>query len=173
MEISKLSESAVKIKSKTAVFGINPVGAKAKVALDGAFFLQHTVSPETISAEEETLIVNGPGEYEVKGVKFTGHGKGEDISYSGRIDSMVVFVVKATALAKSKDAVQDCQVLLLEVDGPVEENLLAASNAQVAILFGNEAVSAAKQLGKEVSPVTKYVITRDKLPTETEIVVLS
>lgn len=173
MEIIKLSDSSVKIKSKTALFGVNPTGLKTNLACDAALFLQHTYAPDSLSVEAEALIINGPGEYEIKGVKIAGLGKGEDLAYLSRIEGVNVFVARASSLVKSKDLMEDCQLLLLQADAPVEENLVAASGAQVAVLFGLHAQDVVKQLGKEVAPVAKYTTTKDKLPSETEIVVLS
>ncbi|MDE2025307.1 MAG: hypothetical protein KGJ07_02335 [Patescibacteria group bacterium] len=173
MEITKLSESGLKIKSKTALFGVHPMGLKSRLACDAALLLQHTYTSDALSVEGETVIINGPGEYEIKGIKLAGVGKGEDLGYLGRIEGVSVFVVKASSLVKSKDLMQDCQVLLIQADVLVEENLIASSGAQVAVLFGAHAEESAKQLGKEVAPVSKYTTTKDKLPSETEIVVLS
>lgn len=173
MEITKLSDSSLKIKTKTALFTVNPSGLKGKIVCDGALFLQHTYAKDLLSVEGDAVIVNGPGEYEIKGVKLGGVGKGEDIGYIGRIEGVNVFVAKASSLVASKDLMQDCQVLLLLADVVVEENLVASSGAQVAVLFGSAAGDIAKQLGKESSPVSKYVTTKDKLPSETDVVVLS
>jgi hypothetical protein len=172
MEIAKLSDTSVRIKGKVATLAIAPLGLKAKPAVDAALFLQHTFDMKNLTVEGETIIINGPGEYEIKSVKFVGKGKGEDLGYLARIEGMLVYMVKASSLVKSKELMEDCQVLLVDADVAVEENVVAASNAQVAVLFGAHAQEIAKQLGKENAPVGKYVTTKDKLPAETEVVVL-
>lgn len=172
MEITKLSESSIKIKSKTALFAIHPLAIKSHVACDAAFFLEHSFDMKALSVEGDPIIINGPGEYEIKSVKVVGRGKGEDVGYIARIEGIVTYVVKASSLLKSKDMAEDCQLLILHADVPTEENLVAASNAQVAVLYGEHASAFAKQLGKESAPVSKFVTTKDKLPAETEIVVL-
>lgn len=173
MEFTKLSDSGVKIKAKSALFAVDPTGLKSKLACDAALLLQHSYTKDLLSVEDGTIIFNGPGEYEIKGIKFAGVGKEEDLGYMVRIEGLSVFVAKASSLVKSKDLMEDCQVLLLHADVPVEENLVAASSAQAAVLYGVHAQDIAKQLGKESSPATKYTVTKDKLPTETEVVVLS
>jgi len=171
MEIAKISDLGIKIKSKTALLGINPTEMKSP--FDAALFLQRSTGAADSSIEGETIIIKGPGEYEIKGVKITGVGKGEDLGYVARIEGISVFVVKASSLTKSKELMEDCQILVLAADTPIEESLVAASGAQAVVVLGEHAQAVAKVLGKEVVPVAKYVVTKDKLPTETEVTILN
>ena len=168
MEISKLSENGIKIKSKSALLGIN--AAQTKIVVDAAIFFETTV--ENFNKENTAVIINGPGEYEIKGIKISGHKKEEAVTYTARIDNIKIGIVKASALPKTKDVLEDLDIVIVEADVIPDQKLIAALNAKVIILSGLSAQEGAKTLGKEVSPITKYVATKDKLPSEMEVVVL-
>jgi hypothetical protein len=166
MEISKLSDG-VKIKSKLATLGVNPFNAKG--VIDAAILLEKTYDKKTIDGEP--LILVGPGEYEIKGVKINGFGQ-EIFGYTARIDSVRVSIIKASGLSKTKDIPEESDIVIIETDMLPDQKAIAGLNARVIVLYGTNAQETAKNLGKEVSPISKYVITKDKLPSEMEVIIL-
>jgi len=172
MEISKISDKGIKIKSKFVVFGVNPVNTRGTVAVDVVLQLDNTIAKKQLSLEGEPLIINGPGEYEIKGVKLTGESKNNGVIYSGRIDGMHVCIYKSSTIITAKDAIEECEIAVVETDNQVDQKILAAMNIRVAILYGVHAQESVKSFGKDIVPVSKHTINKDKLPAEMEIVLL-
>jgi hypothetical protein len=172
MEVSILGSRSVKIKSKVATFAVTPIGLKSKVVADAVLLFEKGVGTKDLSLENETLIINGPGEYEIKGVKLSGLGKAEIVAYTGRMDSIDLCIAKASMLSKGKDVLGEYNMVIIEEDVLVDQSVFASLNASVIIVYGEKAAEHVKGLGKEVLPVSKYVITRDKLPGEMEVILL-
>jgi len=170
MEISRLSENAVKIKGKTVVIGIDPTAGKGPI--DAAVLLNRSLSPKEIITDGDPLIINGPGEYEIKGIKMSGLGKKNDIVYSARIDNIRVCCMNASALPKTKDILEECEIVLINADNIPDQKLLIGLNPNVVVLYGQFSEESAKALGKESVPVGKYTVTRDKLSAELDAVML-
>src|SRR6478736_1532458 len=102
MEITKVEKDGVKIKSKLATFAVNPFNAKGKIPIDCV--LLFSKSKEVLpSFETSPLIVEGPGEYEIKGVKLSGVGKKESLLYVGKLDGIDIVIMQASAALKGKD----------------------------------------------------------------------
>ncbi len=172
MEVSKLAEKGVKIKGKSAVFGVNPIGGRAKNVVDAVLLIDRTIPLSSLNIEENPVIFNGPGEYEVKGVKLTGIGRSGEVAYLVKIDSIDTFVIRASTAIKAKDLLKECQVAVIDADAEIEESSLASLNANVVILFGEKSEEIARVLGKTPNKTAKYAISRDKLPSELEVVIL-
>lgn len=171
MEISKLSENGIKIKAKTVSIGIDATSSKGQT--DVAILLKGSLTKAGFLNDGSQLIINGPGEYEIKGVKLTGYGKENEILYAGRIDNIRVCITKASSLSKVKDMLEDCDILILETDVIPDQKLLVSFNPNVIVLYGQNSQEIAKQLGKELIPISKYSITKDKLPSELEVSILN
>jgi len=172
MDISKISEKSIKIKSKLALFAVNPLNTRNNVTGDAILLLNNTVTKKQLSLEGDPLIINGPGEYEIKGVKLNGIHKNSGIVYTGRIDTMYICIAQSSSITSTKDAIEECEIAIIDAETPVDQKILAAMNVKVAILYGTRAQDSIKTFGKELNPVTKYSITKDKLPAEMEIVLL-
>lgn len=172
MEVTLLGPHSVRIKSKTSIIAVNPVGIKGKVAADCVLLFTKDIASQHISLEFEAPILAGPGEYEVKGLKLTGLGKTDAIAYVGRIDSLDVCITKASLLSQTKDTLSEYTMVILEEDVLTDAAQLAKLGASIVIIYGEKAVEFVKASGKEITPVSKYAVTREKLPGESEIVLL-
>ena len=174
MDIIKVSENSIRIKSKTAVFTVNPQKFDTKNTVDAVFFFDKEQSAGAKEFKDNgILVISGPGEYEIKGIKLTGVGTSATACYFGRIDSIDVFAAKASQLSKGKDVVQDCNIAIINADAVVAESSLAALNANVAVLYGQYAEESTKILGKQSAQAPKYSTTREKLPAELEVIILN
>ncbi len=172
MEVSKISERGIKVKSKVALLGINPVEGRGP--FDGILLLERSLLQEKFSTEGNPVVIVGPGEYEIKGVKFNGFEKEQLFIYSGRIDNMRVSFLKSSSLTKIKDIIEGSEIVLIDADMVVDQKSVAALNANVVVLYGPHATESTKVLGKEsVTAVPKYTITKEKLPSELDVIVLS
>lgn len=172
MDVSKISENGIKIKSKLALFGVNPQNGKGNITVDAVLLFDNTTNKKQLSLEGEPLIINGPGEYEMKGTKLSGIGKNNGVVYVGRIDSMHVCIYRSSAITNTKDAIEECEIAIIDADIPVDQKILAAMNVHVAVLYGMHAQESVKAFGKDVSSVAKCSITKERLPQEMEIILL-
>ncbi len=165
MEIIFVSEKALRLKSKTATFGIFGRDEKEKTVLDAIFsFGQATL-------DGETVIFTGPGEYEVKGVKITGEGKDILRGFSGRIENMQVFIGQASTLGDPKD-LPEADVAIIRADVSMELKPIANLGAHLVVLSGPEALKIAQQLQPDIQEVSKVAIIKDKLAEDMQVVVL-
>ncbi len=163
----------------------------------------HTDHNNTGAVLGNPVVITGPGEYEVKGVSVHGVGSFHDNSQGSERGINTVFnilidginVVHAGDLGHllSEEQVSEigaCDILLLPVggnytiDGEGAAKVVAQLEPRIIIPMhykseGSKAdISGAegflKAMGAEnVTPVPKLVVTRDKLPEETQVIVLS
>lgn len=170
MEISYLSADSLKIKGKQITVLVNP-DTSVKTPADVSLFFNKPQNP--VKNPDVRLIIEGPGDYEVGGVKITGGYIGSSLYYNIIIDGVDMFTAKISSLKKAKEAVREYAVVLLQADSLLEQAVGTALNPSVFLFWGEQAVINAKALGKEdMASKSKFSITRDKLPNETEIVVL-
>lgn len=174
MEVTTISSSSIKIKGKQAAFAVNPVAAKAKIGVSSAIFFDRVTTPVDLKIfEEEPLIIQGPGDYEVGGIKFSGNVMNDSFVYRVTVDMIGVLCAKTSSLIKSKDSAADYDILLLEADAVADPALITPLNPSVIIFYGEKKDESAKAMGREEgSAVSKYSVTREKLPTEIQIVTL-
>lgn len=173
MDITIVSKNGIKIKSKLASLAVTPFFAKPKVAADAIILFDKAYKREDLNVEDNPVIFAGPGEYEIKSIKLNGVGKTTTSMYTGKIDSMDVCITKASVLANAKDQGSEFHIVLLEADAAIDQKLIVTMNPNVVIVYGEQADEVAKSLGKEVQTMAKYSITKDKLPAEMEVVLLS
>jgi hypothetical protein len=170
MEVSKI-ENGIKLKSKSAIFSIHSQVPKTNSIADAILYFNKA---ETMQDQlNGALVIAGPGEYEIKSIKLTGLGNSDGFCYTGKIDGINILIAKASLLSKTKDMQQDCQIAIIDADILLLESIVAVLNANILILYGTHAQESTKLLGKEIASVTKFVTTREKLPSEMEIVLLS
>lgn len=170
MDVTLLEKNSLKIRGKHAGLVVNPA---VKTTADAVLLLGQ--APLDISkAEGQRLVIEGPGEYEVSGVKVSSFGNKRDLAYEISMDGLDVFLANGETLKKSHDAKRECQVLILHADSIIDQSLIAALSSSLVILYGEKAEEVAKTLGKEPLGPTekKFSITSDKLPEEMKVAVL-
>lgn len=172
MEIAFLHQNTLKIKGKQATLLIDPTDTKGKITADASLLLG-TTQTTALFREDIGVTFQGPGEYEVKGVKVTGFKAGGETMYTISVDGMSVFVGKVSSSIKAKDTLHEHDVAVLLADETMPQATMGHLNPHVILFYGEKAEETAKAFGKEgLAPVNKYVTTKDKLPTETEIAIL-
>src|SRR5258706_6590981 len=125
MEIVKLSPTAIKLKTKQAIFVVNPSDTKGKLVAD-VVLLYDKNQQNLPEFEDSVLIVDGPGDYEVKGVKFSGVGKPEQVYYFGKMDGVEVLITKSSIAQKAKENIKECNVAIIDADVAIEQSVVAA-----------------------------------------------
>src|SRR5438445_796842 len=172
MEITKLSETAIRIKGKYASCIINPIDLRSKVSVSSAIFFQQSQEVDLKFFETEPVIIQGPGEYETGGIKITGSKMGDLSRYRIAIDGIDILATKISALGKAKESVAEYKILLLEADILADQSIITALNPSVVIFYGEKREENAKATGKEAATVSKYSVTKEKLPSEEQIIIL-
>lgn len=153
MEIATLPKNSIKIKGKVGTLEL---------------------TPETkLSVEGHPLEVYGPGEYEVAGIKISSVGESGNLVHVVRVDNVDIACGKAETLSKLAEKLNESSILAIYADGGSPAAAVTSLAPKVVVLYGDKAQEVAKDLGKEeVKAVSKYVTTREKLPTDMEVVVL-
>lgn len=174
MEIFILTKGCIKIRGKKTSFIVDPLGLKNKNTADGVIFLnKEETSFEKGKIEEFRVIINGPGEYEISNVKISGINFGSEIIYEILMDGLKILLAKSQALEKLKEKRSGYEIVILGVNSEVDESLIASLESRAVVLYPLDGENILQMLGKEIKSTTKYVAALDKLPEETEIVLLA
>jgi len=170
MEVSLLNSTTLRLKGKSIVLIVDPVAQKAKIAGDAVIFLRE--ENKEIDVEGSRLNIFGSGDYEVGGVKITGIKSGDILSYYVLLDGMSLLIGKASGI-KGKESLRDVDVVIILSDIIVDQSSLASVTSGVAIFYGEMGKENITALGKDLQSVNKFSITKDKLPSEMEVVWLA
>ena len=173
MEVYSIGPSTIRIKGKQAALVVDPTKLiKAKVQADGVLFLGTSKEFDSSKVEEQRVVIQGPGEFELGGLKISGLRVKEDLLYELLVEGLKICVVQAKTLSTFDDK-NEYHVVIINANAPIDSSRVAAMTPSVVILYGEQAGDGAKKLGKDsVTPVSKYQTTFEKLPPEMEIVVL-
>lgn len=173
MEITCLSQTTIKVKGKQASVVIDPEKS-VKTTADAVLFSSSDWSnSDANNIEGQRLIIHGPGEYEIGGIKIRAYPGIQHVVYALHIDNLDVLVCWACDIAKAQEAIKESQCVVIAADEKADASVIAKLSAQVVVFYGQQAVESAKRLGKEsITPVAKYATTLEKLPAEMETVVL-
>lgn len=172
MDVAILGDKTLKIRTKHASFIVDPDQKISKVNADAILFLSVGGNADTSRVLDQRIIVNGPGEYEVGGVKISSFLGGDGLVYSLFLDNTTVVLGKVSDIEKLEENLLSCQILVLNADEDLK-SIVAKLEPKIVILYGEKKTDAAKLLGKsEVKMVQKFTTTKDKLPEEMEVVML-
>ena len=172
MDIQIVGEDSLKIKSKKATLAIYPKPAIQKFDADAV--LLTTKSGDVDRITNCRVLIDGIGEYEVSGLKIVGIKSDGDLIFSLISDNVRTLVAKVSALKNiSTEKIGDYQIVIINADTEVSESAITAMEPRIIILYGLKAKEAAKALGKEeVVATAKISFAEDKLPEETQVMVL-
>lgn len=129
--------------------------------------------------EEYRIAIAEPGEYEVSSIKIRALSLNGGLLYKVFVDGVGMLIVEAKILnnVQKKESefadIGEYDLLVLYANASVSDSVIAELEPKVVILYGDKVKDAATELGKnEASPSKKYSLTREKLPSEMEVVVL-
>lgn len=169
MEIALVAKDSLRIKGKQASLFVDP---SEKVVYTAALLIRLPI--ESVQLYDDAVIMNGPGEYEVGGIKISGMRSEGAMVYSLRIDGVSVLVGRIQTLEKLQQKLGEHQIVVAYEDSVGNASFITSLATNVVIFYGDKAREIATSLGKEnVTEASKYVTTVDKLPAEVETVILS
>lgn len=188
MEITSLGLAAFRIKGKTATVVTDPYTPSHA----GGKFPKHitadvvTVSRDhpdhhaTNQVEGTAYVVNGPGEYEIKGVGVIGRKIEQTTIYHIELDGLSIVHLGALPRALSAedvDSLDGVDILMVPV-GAFAAAVINEIDPSIVIpmSLGTDGATVKdflKEIGKEdVVPQAKLTVTRDKLPEQMQVVIL-
>lgn len=170
MEIALLHTNSIKVKGKLGSFVVNPNGKVT--GINGIINLTNTPLDKT-KIEEGVVILKGPGEYEVAGVKISGMRNSTETVYTLTVDNVSVLVGRGEVIAKDHQKLREHNIVVILADTVVDSSFITALAPNVVLFYGDKAEESIKQLAKEgYKKEVKYQTTADKLPQEMEEVLL-
>jgi L-ascorbate metabolism protein UlaG (beta-lactamase superfamily) len=211
MDISWLGQSCFRIKGKNVSIVTDPydpemVGLKKLKASADIVTVSHGHGDHnnTGAVEGEPFVIEGAGEYEVKGVRIAGvqtfhdnkQGKerGTNTLYVLEVDGVIICHcgdLGHELTVEQLEQIEDVDVLLIPVggtytlDGTEAVKVINQIEPKVVIPMHYKLPEAKTDLkladldsflhaygAKSVEPMSKYTVTKDKLPAEVELIVL-
>ena len=172
MDVQILGQDSLKIKSKKTTLAIDPVTSIQKFDADA--ILLTGIEGDINRVTNYRVIIDGVGEYEVSGLKIVGIKAEDGLVFSLISENVRTLVGKVSSLKQiSAEKIGDYQVVIINADTDASESMITAMEPSIVVLYGLKAKETAKALGKEaVSVQSKISFAEDKLPEETQVLVL-
>src|SRR5258706_16105438 len=98
MDFAILTENGIRIKGKQSLILVDSSSTRAKAPADA---ILHLLSKNT--PEDQTLLIQGPGEYETKGTKITGARTDGEMWYEIIMEGVDILIARATTITRMKD----------------------------------------------------------------------
>lgn len=171
MEISLLYKNCLRIKGKRVTFVVDP-GKQDKSVYDATIVM---VQPrESLYIQPESVVIDGPGEYEICGVKMSAvRDRDGGVVYALIVDGVEIQMGKISSLEKLQNKLKEQNVIIAYGDGASNASFVASLASNVVIFYGDLAGELASSKGTaNAEIVSKFSVTHDKLPQEVETVVL-
>jgi len=167
MEIAIFPKSLLRLNGKNATFAINPQSA---VPANAVLLLE----PGAEFVSEETVVLNGAGEYEIGSVKITGLRNEKSVLYSMNIDGLEVVVGSITLLSAMQHKLKEHNVVVVNCDETSDASFLTSLAVNAVLFCGENAAVVAQGFEKEkLQKTNKYTASLGKLSTEMETVLLA
>jgi hypothetical protein len=172
MDIQSFSGDSLRIKSKKTTLAVDPKTSIQKFDADAILLTGKEGDINRVT--NYRVVISGAGEYEVSGLKIVGIKSEDDLVFTLISENVRMLVAKASSLKKiSTEKIGDYQIIVINTDTDVSESVVTAMEPNIVILYGQKAKETAKALGKEGAAVSsKISFAEDKLPEETEVMVL-
>ena len=119
------------------------------------------------------VVIEGPGDYEIGGIKLSASRFENEMMYSFIIDDISVFLSDGKTLFKNHQKMRDYDIVIVYIYD--DEDISSASNiaSNAVIYYGEKATEVVKKVVKEgLQEMNKYSITKDKLPVEVTQILL-
>ena len=174
MEIAILDNKTLKIKTKKTTFIIDPTSTTPKTPADGVIFLKRN-SNNLSKITDYRLVIDGPGEFELGGVKISGIKLEDKIAYSMFADGMETVVGEVSALNKLSDKFQEKSVAILSFDEDLGEAVITTIEPKIVVMYGEKVEEGVKSLSKDkesVEKTKKVNVSEGKLPEEMQVLIL-
>lgn len=177
MEISLIGPQTIRIKGKKGSILVDPTGKIPKTPADASIvFGGQDISYTKVDGQR--IIIDGAGEYEVSTIKVKAEKNNGRIIYNFTVDSVEVLLARVEDLTGENKAkfslieAKDYAVVVLLASIPVPKDLLGTIDTKILAFFGQEAGSLKDADGKQTSTMNKITVTSDKLPQDSQVIIL-
>lgn len=168
MEIAWVAKQGLRIKGKNATLLVNPLDETAEH--DATIYFPFA----KISNKYTAVPINGPGEYEVGGVKISGVKQKDQTIYSVTVDGVDILLGDLEAIEKLQHKVKEHNIVLIRTEVENDASFVNGLATNVVILYGDKAKEVLEKFAKEgLQELNKYSSTKDKLPQEIQTILLS
>jgi hypothetical protein len=173
MDIQVFENQTLKVKNKKSTIAVDPTKKVAKFDADAVLITGEGADSSRVNGFR--VVIEGPGEYEVSGLKVSGIKSDSGVMFGLTSDNVSILIAKASSLEKmSADRIEDYHIALINADTDLNQQVLTAIEPRVVVLYGEKAKEGVKALGKEgVSSSSKVTLSEDKLPEEMDVFLLS
>ncbi len=176
MDITLLDKKTIKIKIKKVNFVIDPKQKMAKTNADCVITFD-IENADLTRVTDYRVLIKGPGEYEVGGVKVIGTKFGESLCYSFITTQASVIIGSVKSLEKMLDKIGEHNVAILNVDSKINPSIITTIEPSSLVLYGDKAKEELPSLSKELlekktEHSQKVSINEEKTQEEIELVVL-
>jgi hypothetical protein len=176
MDINILDKNSIKIKIKKVNFVIDPGSSISKTNADAIIAFDASAIDST-RVTDYRVIIKGPGEYEVGGVKVVGVKDGESLAYSLIAQETSIIIGKASSLGKMLDKVSEHGIAVLDIDSKLDPSIITAIEPRYLVLYGEKVKEELSSLSKELlekktESSQKISLNEEKMPEEMELFVL-
>ncbi len=177
MDITLLDKDSIKLKIKKVNFVIDPMPKMAKTNAD-AIITFDIDNCDLTRITDYRVLIKGPGEYEVGGVKIIGTRLDENLYYSFATGTSTILVGKVSSLDKMLDKIDEHGIAILNVDAKINPSIITAIEPKSLVLYGEKAKEELPSLSKELLEkkqecTQKISINEEKTSEEMELIILS
>ncbi len=182
MEIMTLAKDSIRIKGKNGSLVVDPFSLRTKTEGDAIVLLTPSGQVEQSKIQGFRVLIKGPGDYEVSGIKITGFQNGNQLAYGMTVDNIRIFLAAANGVEAMKEKMNEHAIVVLYSTSLIDQSFIATLESNVTVLYGENAKSIAASFHKNASegentqtikPVSKYAVTAEKLPKEMEVILLA
>ena len=179
MEIALLAKNSLKIKGKHTSFVVDPptfaeASNFAKAASDKSAGKQEKLEYKGgMRIHTDAVVIDGPGEYEIGGVKISGTRSEGEVLYNLNVEGVEILLGKLSALEKQQHKLKEQDIVVAYVDSMTNASFVTSLASSVVIYYGEQASELVAKFGKgNVVTMQKYSGLAGKLPQEVETVIL-
>ena len=171
MEVSIVSDFCLKIKGKQGSIIVDPrKSLRGKVESDAILIFDKREKYDDTKVEGYRVIINGPGEYEISGIKVSASKLGANVIYQLYVDNVDIILAFASSIEKAKEKLSDHHILILLMDEKIDFSTLVALEPRIAVMYGGHAQDIAQK--DQVTKSSKLTTTEEKLPEKMETILL-
>lgn len=168
MEVVLIAKNSIKLKGKNSTLIVDPV---EYIEVDAALAIQN--SAHELINHNFDVIIFGPGEYEIGGVKINGLRGSEGLVLNTTIDSISITLGTIKAIEKLQSKLKESNILIINCNGEIDASFLTSITTNTIILYGEKVDVIGKSVaGDNILRAKKYANTIDKLPADIETIIL-
>ena len=173
MDVIILDKNCIKLKGKTTSILINPSDSMNKSEAEAVIVPATYQGQSFPKVEGLRIIIKGPGEYEVNGVKITAFSGASDLVSFVDMDGLKILAGNGLSIEKIQDKIEECHIAVINADSEFNYSVLSTIEPRVILVYGEKKGEVAKQVGKDnPEKVSKFSTTYEKLPAELQMLLL-